>query len=107
MTNYHLAGHLFVIFIIVGYPKVDYVPVPVTPHDCHGMGSQAVFMTKYSPRIQQSYLINMMRKYNTLPTDICRVEADDSNFDSTQGLPFYRSRFGDKKISVGKFGSYR
>ena len=24
----------------------------------------------------------MMRKYDTLPTDICRVEADDSEFDA-------------------------
>ena len=29
-----------------------------------------------------TYLINMMRKYDTLPTDICRVEADDSEFDA-------------------------
>ncbi len=29
-----------------------------------------------------TYLINMMRKYGTLPTDICRVEADESEFDA-------------------------
>ncbi len=29
MTNYHLAGHLFV-SIIVGYPKANHVPIPVT-----------------------------------------------------------------------------
>ncbi len=29
-----------------------------------------------------TYLINMMRKYDTLPTDINRVEADESEFDA-------------------------
>ena len=29
-----------------------------------------------------TYLINMMRKYDTLPTDISRVEADESEFDA-------------------------
>ncbi len=29
-----------------------------------------------------TYLINMMRKFDTLPTDICRVEADESEFDA-------------------------
>ncbi len=29
-----------------------------------------------------TYLINMMRKFDTLPTDICRVEADETEFDA-------------------------
>ena len=29
-----------------------------------------------------TYLINMMRKFGTLPTDICRVEADECEFDA-------------------------
>ncbi len=29
-----------------------------------------------------TYLINMMRKFDTLPADICRVEADESEFDA-------------------------
>ncbi len=34
-----------------------------------------------------TYLINMMRKYNTLPTDITRVEAEESEFDApTEGM---------------------
>ena len=34
-----------------------------------------------------TYLINMMRKYNTLPTDITRVEAVESEFDApTEGM---------------------
>ena len=35
-----------------------------------------------------TYLINMMRKYDTLPTDISRVEADESEFDApTENMP--------------------
>ncbi len=34
-----------------------------------------------------TYLINMMRKHGTLPTDISRVEADESEFDApTEGM---------------------
>ncbi len=34
-----------------------------------------------------TYLINMMRKHHTLPTDITRVEADESEFDApTEGM---------------------
>ena len=29
-----------------------------------------------------TYLINMMRKHGALPTDLCRVEADESEFDA-------------------------
>ena len=29
-----------------------------------------------------TYLINMMRKYGAVPTDLCRVEADESEFDA-------------------------
>ncbi len=35
-----------------------------------------------------TYLINMMRKFGVLPTDICRVEADESEFDApTENMP--------------------
>ena len=32
-----------------------------------------------------TYLINMMRKYGAVPTDLCRVEADESEFDAPTG----------------------
>ena len=59
-----------------------------------------------------TYLINMMKKYEVMPSDISRVEADDSEFDApTEGMPtliplLYQSGYMTIKDYDGEFNYY-
>ena len=59
-----------------------------------------------------TYLVNMMRKYRALPTDICQVEADKSEFDApTETLStivplFYQSGYITIKDYNRDYGYY-
>ncbi len=59
-----------------------------------------------------TYLVNMMRKYSALPTDICQVEADKSEFDApTETLStivplFYQSGYITIKDYNRDYGYY-
>ena len=59
-----------------------------------------------------TYLINMMKKYEVMPSDISRVEADDSEFDApTEDMPtlmplLYQSGYMTIKDYDGEFNYY-
>ena len=70
-----------------GYHFSAVSPDIFNPYSLLNCFAERKFGTYWFTSGTPTYLINMMRKYNTLPTDITRVEAVESEFDApTEGM---------------------
>ncbi len=65
-----------------GYHFAAKSPDVFNPYSILNCFAERVFGSYWFTSGTPTYLINMMRKYGTLPTDITRVEADESEFDA-------------------------
>ncbi len=65
-----------------GYHFSAFSPDVFNPYSLFNCFAERKFGAYWFTSGTPTYLINMMRKYDTLPTDINRVEADESEFDA-------------------------
>lgn len=65
-----------------GYHFSAYSPDVFNPYSLFNCFAQGKLGSYWFGSGTPTYLINMMRKYDVLPTDITRVEADESEFDA-------------------------
>ena len=65
-----------------GYHFSAYSPDVFNPYSLFNCFAQGKLGSYWFASGTPTYLINMMRKYDVLPTGITRVEADESEFDA-------------------------
>ena len=65
-----------------GYHFSGFSPDVFNPYSLLNCFSEGKFGAYWFTSGTPTYLINMMRKHGTVPTDITRVEADESEFDA-------------------------